>query len=153
MHEFFQAKSLKDLFERPKSDSKIGPSIEAKCNKYEVIALNEFPDKNSLIPMLARSLTEKSPIDLLVGTETHHIEDMMRMVWTEVCQNVSVVVIDRQRKSAVAACLGFNIKTPAVYTSHYREIDRLVEDVANPVLEDLLTSGEKWRVPMVTMGL
>ena len=94
--------------------------------------------------MLARSLTEKSPIDLLVGTETHHIEDMMRMVWTEVCHNVSVVVIDRLRKSAVAACLGFNIKTPAVYTSYYREIDRLVEDVANPVVGELPESGEKW---------
>ena len=142
VQEFFQAESLRELLERPLRDPE--STLSTECSKYEVITLNEFPDKQNVIPMLARSFTEKNPLEILVGTETHHIEDMMRMVWTEVCQNVSVVVIDRQSKSAVAACLGYNIQTPGEWTSYYTEMDCLVKGVENPVMADLLTSGEKW---------
>ena len=101
--------------------------------------------------MLARSLNDKSPLSMLIGTQVSHIIDMVRSIWTKCDENLSVVVTDRQRKCAVAAALVVDIKINAEATGYYQEMAHLLEAVAKPVKYDLLKNGGNW-VELVLAG-
>ena len=145
VQEFFQAKALKELFEKPLS----GPHFtDVMCLRYEVIKFKQYPRKEDLILLLARSFSEKNPLHNLVGTkesQTADVVQVIRKIWTEICEdNLSVVVIDRQSKFALAATLGSDIKTPTKLSFHYHEITRIVEAVQKTVIDDMLKSGKSW---------